>query len=134
MTKLSTIKALLEEPFTGKLNVDKNETAQDVKDHTRTSAKYDNMDMEQKITLFRKQHSLGRTAVSALSQASEDRRTVHVTKILQKYEHLTNLSVAITRQLEREREELKQMISKASAEPEAAPEQTDTPPAAQKVE
>lgn len=114
MTKLSTIAALLEEPFTGKLNVDKNSTAQDVKDHTRTSSKYDSMDMEQKIILFRKQHSLGRTAIGVLSKATDEQKQVHVTKILQKYEQLTNLSVAITRQLEQEREDLQQMISKPS--------------------
>jgi hypothetical protein len=132
MTKLSTIAALLEEPFTGKLNVDKNETVQDVKDRYQKSIKYDRLTMEVKLSRLLKQHRASVVAIGAAkkSSAPEDKKQPHLQKAFQNLEEMLVLSVAMTRQLEMEQAALKQMMSKA-------PDQTDptpTPPEDQKVE
>lgn len=112
MTKLQTIKNLLEDDFSGKLKIDAGATSKDVKDHTRASSKYDRLNMEQKLMLLRKQHNLGRRAIETLPQSSmpKEKKDQHIENAIANYEHLKNLSISITRQLEQEESELKSML------------------------
>lgn len=132
MTKLSTIVALLEEPFTGKLNVDKTETVQDVKDRYQKSKKYDRLTMEVKLSRLLKQHRASVVAIGAAkkSSAPDDRKQPHLEQAFRNLEEMLLLSVAMTRQLEMEQATLKQMMTKSPDQTDAAP----TPPEDQKVE